>query len=89
MTQKPLPVTGNFTWVCHDSPMIPMNGIWKGGKVSLYLQKYDVNSSIVVVTVNAKSYGAFLDPHYWDGISATDDLAGSHLQLSLDFFRPR
>ena len=66
---------------------VPANGIWKsadGG--SLFLQKYDGGSCIVVVTWDGVDLTAFHDLDVNNGIDVTDDIGGQGfgLRLTLD-----
>jgi hypothetical protein len=68
------------------SAIIPDSGIWKSsdGLLSMYLQKYDTGSAVIVVTVGDAIYTAFLDPDYTDGIDVSDDVDGRGYALSLE-----
>ena len=65
----------------------PENGIWKNTAegISLYLQKYQTGSVVVVIMVN-NVLTAFLDPAYRDGIECKNDLMlqGRELSLTVD-----
>ncbi len=67
------------------STLIPDSGIWKSddGLLSMYVQKYDTGSVVIVVTMGDTAYTAFLDTDYEDGISAKDDVDGRGYRLSL------
>ena len=55
-------------------------GIWKtdDGSVSMFLQKYDTGSCVVVVTTGDGTFVAFLDTDWWeDGIDVYQDVGGN------------
>lgn len=56
------------------APTIPTDGIWKSedGTVSVYLQKYDTGSCILIVATDDGELTAFLDEDFSDGITAGD-----------------
>ena len=65
-------------------PVYPTEGIWKSTDevLSMYLQRYQAKSCILVVTMGDGILTAFLDSSYTDGISASD-VYGQGYTLSL------
>ncbi len=81
-------VTKTFTdhiTVTSSAAVYPSNGIWKSADdvLSLYLQKYDTNSCIVIATMGDGAYTVFLDTDYRDGINVGQDIDGKGFSLSL------
>ena len=68
----------------------PLNGIWKStdDALSLYLQKYETGSCILVATLGDGTYTIFLDPAYEDGIQVDNDLDGGGHGLTLTTTSP-
>ena len=64
---------------------IPADGIWKStdGSLNCYLQKYEADSCVLVVTVGS-GYVPFLDPDYADGLSLSDNLDQNGLTLEFN-----
>ncbi len=68
-------------------PVGGYDGIFKAedGSMNAYVQTYDAGSALVILTPDLKTWTAFLDPDYSDGINAANDLAGLGRQFFMNF----
>ncbi len=63
----------------------PADGIWKSDDgVASYLQNYEGESCILLLTLDGVNFTAFHDPYCGDGVSANNDVGGRGYSMSLE-----